>query len=148
MRRLFALAVVVGMVFVLAVPAQAAKPTKEVIDNRYPGELCGGTVDLIETGFVIWHEHTNGKIAENNVYHLNVIYTDGEKELFYRDRGRDQLIYTDTGLIVNVAGRTSFVNDDGFAHIGNFSWIVTWEPFSVELVYHAGQHVDICGYFD
>jgi hypothetical protein len=148
MRRLVVLAAAVGLVFVLAVPAQAAPPVRITVDNYLPGELCDGTVDLIEKGFIIVHEHTKGKVLENNAYHLDVIYTDGEKELFYRDRGRDQVIATETGIIVNVAGRSSFVDDDGFAHIGNFSWIVTWEPFSVELVYHAGQHVDICGYFD
>lgn len=148
MRRLIALAAVVGLVFVLAVPAQAAPPIKKTVDNNLPGELCDGTVDLIEKGFIIVHEHKNGKVLENATYHLNVIYTDGDKELFYRDRGRDQVVETDTGFIVNVAGRSSFVDDDGFAHIGNFSWVVTLEPFSFELVYHAGQHVDICGYFD
>ena len=147
MRRLIALAAVTGLVFVLAIPAQAAPPVKIPVDNHHVGELCGGTVDLIETGWVSVHPHSNGKIAENNTYHLDVIYTDGTKELFYRDRGRDMVIETDTGFIVTVAGRSSFVDDDGFAHIGRFSWIVTLEPFSVDLIYHAGQHVDVCGYF-
>jgi|GEM_PF-6963751 len=148
MRRLLSLGVVVGLLFVLTVPAQAAAPERIYKDNVLEGAACGGTVDIIETGWVLVHEHTNGKIAENSTYHLDVTYTDGEKSLFYRDRGRDQLTFTDDGLVVNVAGRSSFVDDDGYAHIGNFSWIVVWEPFSVELVYHAGRAVDICGYFE
>jgi hypothetical protein len=133
---------------VLVPAAVAVAPEKVVVDNLVEGGACGGTVDIIESGFIVFHGHRNGKILENNTYHLDVTFTDGEKELFYRDRGRDQITATEDGIVVNVAGRTSFVNDDGYAHIGNFSWVVVWEPFSVTLVYHGGQDVDICGYFD
>jgi len=127
---------------------QDAAPEKIYVDNVLENVACGGTVDIIETGFIVFHQHTNGKILENNTYHLNVTYTDGETEVFFRDRGRDQLTLIDGGLEVNVAGRTSFLYDEQNAHVGNLTFVIIFEPFSFETVINAGHDVDICGYFD
>ena len=148
MRRLFALAAVVGMVFVMAIPAQAAKPVLYPVDDVQNDAACNETVDIIETGWVRVHPHTNGKIAENVTYHLDVTFTDGETEVFFRDRGRDQVIYTDTGLEINLAGRLSGLYDGENAHIGNMTLVITFgEPDLFEWTVNGGQDVNICGQF-
>jgi hypothetical protein len=111
MRRLIALAAAVGLLVVLAVPAQAAEPVKTYVDKTRVGAACGGTVDIIETGFIINNEHKNGKVLHNVTYHLDVIFTDGETEVLFRDRGGDRGVATEGGLEVHIAGRSSELFD-------------------------------------
>lgn len=152
MRRLLVIGAVVGMVFALSAPARADKPAKYDVDNVLVGAACGGTVDIIETGFVVYHPHTKGKILENSTYHLDVIYTDGETEIFFRDRGSDVVTITEDGLLaIKVAGRTSFLDSegpDGSAHIGNLTILIDFDPFSITTIDNGGQDVEICSLFD
>lgn len=152
MRRLHVIGVVAGVVLALAAPVQADQPDKFEVAEVNEGVACGGTVDIVETGFVVYHPHKKGKVLENATYHLDVIYTDGETEIFFRDRGSDLVTITDDGLLaVKVAGRTSFLDSegpDGRAHIGNLTILIDLETWEVTTIDNGGHDVEICSHFD